>query len=131
MKDETTERECRHTQAVAAYAPDAPIQCAKLGKAVPTESYGPTTDARVPTSGQMLGVLTERLTLGNIDDAMRYLPWAPDQSEAGEAVRDALTMAAKAILRHVPDGAFRSVALRNIIEARMNANAAISFRGRF
>lgn len=75
--------------------------------------------------------LAERFTLENIEDAMHYQPWMPDQQDAGTIVREALTAAAKAILRSVPDSPFRTVALRNIIDARMNSNAAISFRGRF
>lgn len=105
-----------------------------LGKAVPSEWAGAEANsASIPTQGPALGYpfITERLTLSNIDDAMKYQPWTREQSEAGEIVREVLTAAAKAILRSVPDGAFRSVALRNIIDARMNANAAISFRGRF
>lgn len=73
----------------------------------------------------------ERIDLTNIDDAMAYQGWNPDQLEAGNVVREALTAAAKAILRQVPDSPYRSVALRNVLDARMNANAAISFRGRF
>jgi hypothetical protein len=97
------------------------------------ESYGSTSPigggaSEMPMSTRFLG---ERLSLENIDEAMRYQPWDRQQQEAGDIVREALTTAAKAILRHVPDAAFRSVALRNILDARMNANAAISFRGRF
>lgn len=98
---------------------------ANLGKAVPVETYG--SQAGCSTSAP----LSERLTLQNIDAAMQYQPWDYSQREAGEQVREALTAAAKAILRTCPDSPFRSVALRNIIDARMNANAAISFRGRF
>lgn len=75
--------------------------------------------------------LGEDITLNNIDDLMRYQPWDSRQVEQGEQVREALTAAAKAILRNVPAGRFRSVALRNIIDARMNSNAGISFYGRF
>jgi hypothetical protein len=96
---------------------------ANLGKAVEAGAGQDMTAACPPPS--------EPFTLDNIDAAMRYQPWNVDQMQAGEEVRDALTMAAKAILRRVPDGPFRSVALREIINARMNANAAISFRGRF
>ncbi len=102
-----------------------PAPVAHLGKAV---DMGSTAGQSRQPAG---GMLTERLTLGNIDDAMHYQPWGPGQQEDGEQVREALTAAAKAILRNVPDGAFRAVALRNIIDARMNANAGISFRGRF
>ena len=71
------------------------------------------------------------ITLNNIDDLMRYQPWDGKQIEQGEQVREALTAAAKAILRNVPAGRFRSVALRSIIDARFNSNAGISFYGRF
>ena len=98
---------------------------AHLGKAVESRNY----DMAATTACESPG--PERFTLQNIEDAMNYQPWTRDQQEAGAVVREALTAAAKAILRSVPDGAFRSVALRNIIDARMNSNAAISFRGRF
>ena len=74
---------------------------------------------------------SEELTLANIDEAMRYQPWDGYQMDCGDQVREALTAAAKVILRLVPAGRFRSVALRHILDARMQANAAISFRGRF
>jgi hypothetical protein len=74
---------------------------------------------------------SSEITLDTIDDVMQYQPWDERQTEAGAEVRDLLTLAAKSILRRVPPGRFRSVALRNIIDARMNANAGISFRGRF
>ena len=103
-----------------------------LGKAVPPQ-YAGSDMTSVPSQGPASAYpfMTERLSLSNIDDAMKYQPWTREQSEAGEIVREVLAAAAKAILRSVPDGAYRSVALRNIIDARMNANAAISFRGRF
>ncbi len=101
---------------------DSPSGSANLGKAV---------DPRYDRQANMTSPVSERLNLGNIEDAMRYQPWTLDQQEAGEQIREVLTQAAKTILRTVPDGAFRSVALRNIIDARMNANAGISFRGRF
>lgn len=75
--------------------------------------------------------LSEELTLENIDDVMKYQPWQPDQLAAGDVVRDSLTAAAKAVLRHVPRCPSRTIALRNIIDARQKANEAISFRGRF
>ena len=94
---------------------------AHLGKAVPKE-YNQAMQASLGP---------EQLSLANIEAAMTYQPWGPLETEAGEIVRESLTLAAKVILRHVPAGAFRSVALRAIIDARMNANAGISFRGRF
>jgi hypothetical protein len=74
---------------------------------------------------------SEELSLDNIEDAMRYQPWDHFQQDRGDQVRDALTAAAKVILRTCPPGRFRSVTLRNIIDAHMNANASISFNGRF
>lgn len=71
------------------------------------------------------------LTLENVADAFEYHPWAPDQREAGEIVREALVAAAKAILRSVPQGPSRTRALNHLIDARMIANAAITHRGRF
>lgn len=70
-------------------------------------------------------------SLDNIEDMMRYQPWAHDQQQAGDIVREALTAAAKAILRVVPNSAHRDAAVQYILNARMHANAAISFRGRF
>lgn len=81
--------------------------------------------------GQPMPPPSERITIDNIDDLMHFQPWTRDQIEAGNVVRETLTAAAKAILRSVPESPFRTVALRAILDARMNANAAISFRGRF
>lgn len=77
------------------------------------------------------GRRSEPITIDNIAAAMAYQPWDAGQSKAGEAVREALTFAARAILLNVPAGAYRSVAIRKLLEARMDANAGISFRGRF
>lgn len=74
---------------------------------------------------------TERLTMGNVDDAFRYQPWDAQQQDAGQIVRDALVTAAKAILQHVPESPLRTRALNNLVDARMIANAAITFRGQF
>ena len=123
------QEELRHLEALrqldteAAYKDVMPGTAgqAHLGKAVPKQYPHDMTTSPGP----------EPFTLANIDAAMTYQPWGPLETEAGEIVRESLTLAAKAILRHVPAGAFRSVALRAIIDARMNANAGISFRGRF
>lgn len=76
-------------------------------------------------------VMRGQITLENIDDVMRFQPWTPGQVDAGDQVREALTAAAKTLLRVCPAGPYRSVALRKILEARMDANASITFRGRF
>lgn len=74
---------------------------------------------------------TEEVTLDNIDDAMRYQGWDAEQTLVGDIVRESLTFAAKAILRHVPRSPRRTLALQHLITARMDANMAITFRGRF
>ncbi len=124
IDDEMLRRE-RETNAIADAR--ATVGYAGVGKAI--ESYGGCDTASAAPARDPF--LNERLSLHNIEDAMTYQPWTRAQSDAGQIVKEALTFAAKAILRSCPDSAFRSVALRNIIEARMNANAAISFRGRF
>lgn len=90
-----------------------------------------TTSAPSRAMGAAGGFIRESIHLGNIDAAMTYQPWGHSEAEAGDVVREALTAAAKAILRSVPHGTFRDKAIDDIISARMNANAAISFRGRF
>lgn len=94
-------------------------------------------DSRMSTPG-IMGTgpnpgtfIHEPLTLENIEDAMRYQPWDREQTECGDRVREMLLLAAKAILRHVPSSPRRTLALQHLISARMDANAAISFRGRF
>lgn len=71
------------------------------------------------------------ITLENVGDCFTYQAWNPDQVAAGEIVREALVAAARAILRAVPAGPDRSVAIRKLREARMDANSAITFGGRF
>ena len=82
-------------------------------------------------AGQMMSPPSQRLTLDTVDAAFRYQPWDELQRDQGEQVRDVLVAAAKVILRTVPDTPLRTRALNNLIDARMLANAAISFRGRF
>lgn len=73
----------------------------------------------------------EEISLSNIEEAMRYQPWDRKQLDGGEEIREILTLAAKAILKNAPRSARRTLALQHVISARMDANAAISFRGRF
>lgn len=73
----------------------------------------------------------EAITLENVAEVFQYQPWSAAQQECGDAVRDALVMAAKQILRSVPPGAYRTRVLTMLVDARMVANAAITFRGRF
>jgi hypothetical protein len=76
-------------------------------------------------------VKTERLTLDNVEKAFEYQSWSPEQIKAGQVVRAALVEAAKAILNNVPESPLRTRALNNLVDARMLANASITFMGQF
>ena len=54
-----------------------------------------------------------------------------EQTAAGKEVVAALLTAATAILTNVPAGPDRSVAIRKLREARMDANSAITHGGQF
>jgi len=64
-----------------------------------------------------------------IDDLFEYHPWDEAQREKGKKVREALASAVKVIVDNVPPCASRSVAIRKVFEARMDANAAITHHG--
>jgi DNA-binding IclR family transcriptional regulator len=66
-----------------------------------------------------------------IDDMFDYHPWAPEQTAAGVEVRQALAQAVAVIVAHVPPSPDRSTAIRKLREARMDANSAITHRGRY
>jgi hypothetical protein len=66
-----------------------------------------------------------------IDDAFEYHPWTDEQRAAGEKVRGMLAEAVKTIVRWVPPCPDRTTAIRKIREARMDANSAITHRGKY
>jgi len=66
-----------------------------------------------------------------IDEAFVYHPWTTEQVEQGAKVREALADAVKVIVANVPAGPDRTVAIRKIREARMDANSAITHGGRY
>lgn len=66
-----------------------------------------------------------------IDDMFVYHPWDDENVAKGKAVREALANAVKVIVANVPAGPDRSVAIRKIREARMDANSALTFDGRY
>lgn len=66
-----------------------------------------------------------------VDDAFQYHQWTPEQVASGQRVREALAQAVKVIIEEVPPSADRSVAIRKIREARMDANSAITHNGRY
>lgn len=66
-----------------------------------------------------------------IDDAFEYHKWDEAKIAAGGRVRKALAEAVKVIVADVPPGPDRTVAIRKIREARMDANSAITHSGRY
>ena len=66
-----------------------------------------------------------------VDDYFEYHPWDAQKVACGAAVRKALSDAVKVILDNVPPCPTRTVAIRKIAEARMDANSAITHGGKF
>lgn len=66
-----------------------------------------------------------------VKDVFDYHPWTPEQIAAGNVVRAALGAAFKAVIENVPPSPDRTVALRKIREARMDANSAITHAGKY
>jgi hypothetical protein len=64
-------------------------------------------------------------------DQYDYHPWDQQQQNAGMQVRCVLQLAAERIIEHVPPCPDRSAALRKLREARMDANSAITHRGKY
>jgi len=66
-----------------------------------------------------------------IDDMFEYHPWDQEMVERGSLVRRALADAVRAIIANVPPCPDRTVAIRKIREARMDANSAITHNGKY
>jgi len=66
-----------------------------------------------------------------IEDAFDYHEWDDAQKEAGREIRMALAIAVKTIVNNAPPCPDRSAAIRKLREARMDANSAITHRGRY
>lgn len=71
------------------------------------------------------------ITLDNVDEVFDYAEWDVDQLNAGHEIREALKNGVRAILRCAPSCPDRSAAIRKLREARMDANSAITHRGKF
>lgn len=65
-----------------------------------------------------------------IEDAFAYHAWTPEQAVKGAIVEKALVDAVVALVVNVPPGPDRTVAIRKIREARMDAKSAITHGGR-
>lgn len=64
-----------------------------------------------------------------VEDLFEYHPWDEQQQEQGRLVRNSLADAYKSILGNVPPGPTRSRALNMLVDCRMLANQAITFKG--
>ena len=64
-----------------------------------------------------------------VADAFDYHAWTPAQINAGAIVRKALVAAVSAIIVNVPPGPDRTVAIRKLREAKMDACSAITNGG--
>lgn len=76
-------------------------------------------------------VATERINEKNVERAFNYQAWNAEQMKAGTDIRASLVKAAKVILANVPESPLRTRALNALVDARMLANAAITFNGQF
>jgi hypothetical protein len=66
-----------------------------------------------------------------VDDMFTYYRWESGQVYRGDKIRQALAEAVKVIIENAPPGPDRTVAIRKIREARMDANSAITHNGRY
>jgi len=62
-------------------------------------------------------------------DPFKYIPPDPSRHEDFETIASTLAIAYRAIINHCPESRERSLAVTKLQEARMWANAAISFQG--
>jgi len=73
----------------------------------------------------------QRINEKNVEVAFQYQPWNDEQVKAGAIIRETLVVAAKMIISNVPETPLRTRALNALVDARMLANAAITFNGKF
>lgn len=66
-----------------------------------------------------------------IDDAFVYHAWDAEKIQKGVLVREALANAVKVIVANVPARPDRTVAIRKVREARMDANSALTHGGQY
>lgn len=76
------------------------------------------------------GLLSEEVAAA-IDKAFKYQPWDGTKVLRGENVSTACAAAVKAIVENVPPCATRTIAIRQIIDARMQSNLAITMDGAY
>lgn len=71
------------------------------------------------------------ITDEDLQDLFAHHPWSPEQTSNGIAVREAGAAFFKSVIENVPPCPDRTVALRKIRDARMDANSAITHAGKY
>lgn len=66
-----------------------------------------------------------------IKQVMDYHPWDEQKVAKGKIVKDALSVALKAIIENIPPSADRSAAIRKLRDCRMDCNSALTHNGMF
>lgn len=66
-----------------------------------------------------------------VRDLFEYHKWTEEMTERGNNVREALIQAVLVIIKNVPPGPDRTVAIRKLREARMDCNSAITHQGKY
>jgi hypothetical protein len=89
------------------------------------------SEGNAATGGEMAkgsGLLrSHRFTRENVERAFRYQAWNIEQQQQGELVRGVLAAAARAIVEVVPPNPLQTRCLNLLFDARMLADAAITF----
>lgn len=70
-----------------------------------------------------------RIDSTTLDDIFTYHKPEGDQPQRYEAVRAAGKAFAQTLLDHVPESAYRTIALQHIVDAVARANGAIALKG--
>jgi len=110
--------------------PDFQDFCDRYNQRREVMKVGEETNQGPPLDGSALNRATT-ITDEDLDQLMKYHPWDEEKVARGNIVREALGLAIKAIVLNVPPCADRTVAIRKIREARMDANSAITHDGAF
>jgi enoyl-[acyl-carrier-protein] reductase (NADH) len=71
------------------------------------------------------------ITEKELKEIFTYAPWNDSQVAIGSQVRQKLQESFEVIVNSVPSSPLRTRALNAIIDARMLANAAITFNGKY
>jgi hypothetical protein len=71
------------------------------------------------------------MTNEQIREIFSYHPPTPEQREIYEKINAAFIQCAGAIEPLMPEGPGKTVAIRKLAEARMQANASVALEGRF